>query len=161
MRWDELSRSWMCRWKWRTFGCPKKPRNARYLGVFRTYPGWGDWLLGWSSPCYPKKKSWVNYSDQTAEVTPNDGFVRESFQNPLNSGSGIILICPDWTSLHFHRIFVGGGMVFELMFLKGLWLIGAAPWVVFFLKHHSFSMIFLSSPAKLRQGWYYLDVPGS
>ena len=38
---------------------------------------------------------WTNYNDQTAEVTPNGGLVRESPQNPLNSGLGIILICPE------------------------------------------------------------------
>ena len=32
----------------------------------------------------------------SAEVTPNGGLVRESPQNPLNSGLGIILICPEW-----------------------------------------------------------------
>ena len=31
----------------------------------------------------------------SAEVTLNGGLVRESPQNPLNSGLGIILICPD------------------------------------------------------------------
>ena len=31
----------------------------------------------------------------SAEVTPNGGLVRESPQNPLNSGLGIIVICPD------------------------------------------------------------------
>ena len=31
----------------------------------------------------------------SAEVTPNGGLVRESPQNPLNSGLGIILICPE------------------------------------------------------------------
>ena len=31
----------------------------------------------------------------SAEVTPNGGLVRDSSQNPLNSGLGIILICPD------------------------------------------------------------------
>ena len=35
------------------------------------------------------------FHDQTAEVTLNGGLVRESPQNPLNSGLGIILICPD------------------------------------------------------------------
>ena len=38
---------------------------------------------------------WANYSDQTAEVTPNGGLLRESTQNPLNSGLGITVICPD------------------------------------------------------------------
>ena len=31
----------------------------------------------------------------SAEVTPNGGLVRESPHNPLNSGSGIIVTCPD------------------------------------------------------------------
>ena len=31
----------------------------------------------------------------SAEVTLNGGLVRESPQNPLNSGLGIIVICPD------------------------------------------------------------------
>ena len=31
----------------------------------------------------------------SAEVTPNGGLVRESHQNPFNSGLGIIQICPD------------------------------------------------------------------
>ena len=38
---------------------------------------------------------WANYNDQTAEVTPNGGLLRESPQNALNSGLGIIVICPD------------------------------------------------------------------
>ena len=31
----------------------------------------------------------------SAEVTPNGGLVREFPQSPLNSGLGIIVICPD------------------------------------------------------------------
>ena len=31
----------------------------------------------------------------SAEVTPNGGLIRELPQNPLNSGLGIILICPE------------------------------------------------------------------
>ena len=31
----------------------------------------------------------------SAEVTLNGGLIRELPQNPLNSGLGIILICPD------------------------------------------------------------------
>ena len=31
----------------------------------------------------------------SAEVTPNGGLVRKSNQNPLNSGLGMIVICPD------------------------------------------------------------------
>ena len=41
-----------------------------------------------------------DYSGQiittSAEVTLNGGLLRESTQNPLNSGLGIILICPDY-----------------------------------------------------------------
>ncbi len=41
-----------------------------------------------------------DYSGQiittSAEVTPNGGLVRESPPNPLNSGLGIIVICPDY-----------------------------------------------------------------
>ena len=33
----------------------------------------------------------------SAKVTLNGGLVRESPQNPLNSGLGIILICPEIT----------------------------------------------------------------
>ena len=33
----------------------------------------------------------------SAEVTLNGGLVRESSQNDLNSGLGIIVICPDYT----------------------------------------------------------------
>ena len=40
-----------------------------------------------------------SYSGQiiatSAEITPNGGLVRESSQNPLNSGLGIIVICPE------------------------------------------------------------------
>ena len=42
----------------------------------------------------------------SAEVTLNGGLVRESPQNPLNSGLGIILICPD---------FLGFKMVYDLI----------------------------------------------
>ncbi len=35
----------------------------------------------------------------SAEVTLNGGLIRELPQNPLNSGLGIILICPDDCSL--------------------------------------------------------------
>ena len=41
-----------------------------------------------------------DYSGQiittSADVTPNGGLIRELPQNPLNSGLGIILICPDY-----------------------------------------------------------------
>ena len=42
---------------------------------------------------------WADVSGQiittSAEVTLNGGLIRELPQNPLNSGLGIILICPD------------------------------------------------------------------
>ncbi len=43
-------------------------------------------------------KNWANYNDQTRRlVTLNGGLVMESPKNPLNSGLGIILICPEKT----------------------------------------------------------------
>ena len=39
----------------------------------------------------------------SAEVTPNGGLVRESPQNPLNSGLGIIVICPD---IYIYNIYI-------------------------------------------------------
>ena len=39
---------------------------------------------------------WANYNDVSRRVvTLNGGLIRELPQNPLNSGLGIILICPD------------------------------------------------------------------
>ena len=39
---------------------------------------------------------WANYSDLSRRlVTPNGGLVRESPQNDLNSGLGIIIFCPE------------------------------------------------------------------
>ena len=38
--------------------------------------------------------NWANYNDQPAELTLVGGLVRESFQNTLNSGLGIIHILP-------------------------------------------------------------------
>ena len=35
----------------------------------------------------------------SAEVTLNGGLIRELPQNPLNSGLGIILICPDFRNI--------------------------------------------------------------
>ena len=39
-----------------------------------------------------------NKNATSQDLTPNGGLVRESFQNPLNSGLGIIVICPDLTN---------------------------------------------------------------
>ena len=54
----------------------------------------------------------IMYNDQTAEVTLNGGIVRESSQNPLNSGLGIIVICPD---IYIHHCFfrLRGGQTSE------------------------------------------------
>ena len=57
-------------------------------------------------------KFWANndphFSGQiiatSAEVTPNGGLVRESPQNPLNSGLGIIVICPDFSQVIDHTV---------------------------------------------------------
>ena len=40
----------------------------------------------------------------SAEVTPNGGLVRESPPNPLNSGLGIIVICPEKSELVSPRV---------------------------------------------------------
>ena len=40
----------------------------------------------------------------SAEVTPNGGLIRELPQNPLNSGLGIILICPDPFKVNYQCI---------------------------------------------------------
>ena len=73
---------------------------------------------------YPSKKRKFfdrgTYSGQiittSAEVTLNGGLIRELPQNPLNSGLGIILICPDiWT----HNLHPGiQGLFFEWFFRK-------------------------------------------
>ena len=50
--------------------------------------------------CWGEKKMMFGQIITTsAEVTLNGGLVRELPQNPLNSGLGIILICPDDVSM--------------------------------------------------------------
>ena len=46
----------------------------------------------------------------SAEVTLNGGFIRELPQNPLNSGLGIILICPDESSAPQRATFTKSGV---------------------------------------------------
>ena len=48
-------------------------------------------------PCHSTYKSGQIIANiaTSAEATPNGGLVRESSHNPLNSGLGIIVICPD------------------------------------------------------------------
>ena len=44
---------------------------------------------------------WANYNDVSRRVvTLNGGLIRELPQNPVNSGLGIILICPDQINLN-------------------------------------------------------------
>ena len=77
-------------------------RPATYVGAndgfgLEPRPGWGRTLNG-------KQGQTINFIQllagqiitTSAEVTLNGGLVRESPQNPLNSGLGIILICPDF-----------------------------------------------------------------
>ena len=75
-----------------------------------------------------KENKWVpiNESGQiiatSAEVTPNGGVVRESFQNLFNSGLGIIVICPESLGLAFLYVSpkaVGGGFKITEMKLQG------------------------------------------
>ena len=53
-------------------------------------------------------RSWVIMSGQiittSAEVTPNGGLIREYPQNGLNSGLGIIVICPDYVACELCRV---------------------------------------------------------
>ena len=60
----------------------------------------------------------------SADVTANGGSVRESFQNPLNSGLGIIVICPDIVLQNVKRHSL----------LKNSWM------------HHYLSVDFLAQP---------------
>ena len=39
----------------------------------------------------------------SADLTPNGGLIRELPKNPLNSGLGIILICPDIYNIHIYQ----------------------------------------------------------
>ena len=58
----------------------------------------------------------------SAEVTLNGGLVRESPQNPLNSGLGIILVCPEYwqterfSFLHWTKSRYGSKTFFEIDF---------------------------------------------
>ena len=94
-------------------GEPTYPREA-----FETFesmiflPGlrWDE--FGFPEPRFAQMEiwTWTNFLEEknkkeclpgqniatSAEVTPNGGLVKESFQNSLNSGLGIILICPDF-----------------------------------------------------------------
>ena len=69
-----------------------------------TYPPPKLNMAGWKIPFLNRK--YISSSGQfiatSAEVTPNGGLVRESPQNTLNSGLGIIVICLD---LHSWWIF--------------------------------------------------------
>ena len=59
---------------------------------------------GWPFLRLSGRKKWVGSGQiitTSAEVTPNGGLVRESPQNPLNSGLGIIVICPGWVMFFF------------------------------------------------------------
>ena len=57
---------------------------------------------------------WANYSDLSRLlVTPNGGVVRESSQNPLSSGLGIIVICPDFLGITTYFI---GRTKFKVLF---------------------------------------------
>ena len=71
----------------------------------------------------------------SADVTLNGGLIRELPQNPLNSGLGIILICPDetrflfglpqlclsWLNKHSHWFKRGGlGMAINLRVSRDL-----------------------------------------
>ena len=54
----------------------------------------------------------------SAEVTPNGGLVMES-PNPLNSGLGIILICPDLLGPPIRWMLI---FVFDNFVLEDVWI---------------------------------------
>ena len=63
--------------------------------MLRVYLGFGNG--GWAGEVGGHLFFWANYNDQTNRrlgIPPNGGFVGESPQNDLNSGLGIIVICP-------------------------------------------------------------------
>ena len=70
---------------------PTPPKMLRLviLVVFRDEP-----IASWGFPGGRSNESGQIIAT-SAEVTLNGGSVRESPPNPLNSGLGIILICPD------------------------------------------------------------------
>ena len=59
--------------------------------------------------------SWANYND-VSRGHPKWWLVRESPPNPLNSGLGIIIICPDLR----HPLLEGATVVWPIFFLNGL-----------------------------------------
>ena len=60
--------------------------------IIRHSPGMSLWFSRFGNLSYFPK---VNFVTQCSEVTLNGGLIRELPQNPLNSGLGIILICPE------------------------------------------------------------------
>ena len=73
-------------------------RVVGWLDVGGVNPGGaGSWVSIMTLPRRMVEKTRVGFGQiiaTSAEVTRNGGLVRESPQNPLNSGLGSILICP-------------------------------------------------------------------
>ena len=94
--------------------------NERFGDFFRFY----HWIHYHFSPSFGRN-IFVIFPGQiittSAEVTLNGGLIRELPQNPLNSGLGIILICPDLRRL-FRVFFLKCGR-FRVMleWLMGVW----------------------------------------
>ncbi len=53
------------------------------------------WIWNSQKQTSPQWNIWANYNDVSPRHTLNGGLIRELPQNPLNSGLGIILICPE------------------------------------------------------------------
>ena len=89
-------------WTLKVSMSPLIPNNSRLI-PYKIH----DIMYGIFSYIYHKTYKTGQIITTSAEVTPNGGLVRESLPNPLNSGLGIILICPDKTStIHVDRPFV-------------------------------------------------------
>ena len=110
----------------------KKTRTQKFLRS-----RWKCWKasLMWPSKCPTEAKTnekmvgswrfWSKLSGQiittSAEVTLNGGLVRESLQYPLNSGLGIILICPElWNTTLKTKMKNGKSTFLKMYFLLNI-----------------------------------------
>ena len=100
-----LTNLWTCRSIYGNLLAPKKGTTKEQLStqkLCKILPSMSKNFYISCSKVPVHDPSRAIYNDQTAEVTLKyGGLVRASLQNPLNSGLGIILICPgNWWKLH-------------------------------------------------------------
>ena len=84
---------------------PVPESNFRHLSLVMVY---GLYIITYKISLGNKCR--IHISGQiittSADVTLNGGLVRELPQNPLNSGLGIILICPDIWHIYLHECLI-------------------------------------------------------